>query len=191
MTLFFSQRPTRYACLASLRRTVLLFCQENHCRYGLLLPEVGNTVRALLIDSALKDVRNEKRENTRILVIDVNRGSMDVACQSVSKSPRISRWNQIEVPASTKLAISTLWCRFPSGSSGTVLASFRSSSPGCRSSSRRYLPRLVLLQGGHKQYLCGIILFLVHPVAPFPPLFRAPGLVISTDLCFRCSDFQW
>src|SRR6266704_286847 len=52
---------------------------------------------------------------------------------SASKSPRTSRCNQIEVPASTKLAISTTCCRLPSGSAGTRLSSFRSnwtSSPG-------------------------------------------------------------
>src|SRR6266700_4021520 len=42
---------------------------------------------------------------------------------SASKSPRTSRCNQIEVPASTKLAISTTCCRLPSGSAGTRLSS--------------------------------------------------------------------
>ena len=47
-----------------------------------------------------------------------------------------------------------------------------------------------LLQRGNELPLCHMILFLVHPVAPLPALFLAPGLVISTDLCFhRRRDF--
>src|SRR5207245_1454833 len=42
---------------------------------------------------------------------------------SASKSDPTSRCSQIEVPASTKLAISTTCCRLPSGSGGTLVAS--------------------------------------------------------------------
>ena len=38
-----------------------------------------------------------------------------------------------------------------------------------------------------EQRFCRVILFFVHPVAPSPVLFLAPGSVSSTDPCFqRC-----